>query len=133
MTRSRIELFWTAKNIILQLERFQEKASCIDCAGKQIVLIPYLLSQSPLQLEIMNFILTSNNLLRGCPLSNTSENILGKLPQIWTPPPFLPSLRQFTLCPISREGKILKVSAPQEILANIGLAAKYDNNVRLKH
>ena len=25
----------------------------------------------------------------------------------------------------------MKVSAPQQILANIGLAAKYDNNVRL--
>ena len=66
-------------------------------------------------------------------LSETSENILGKHPQIWQPPSLSPSLRQFTLCPISREGKILKVSAPQEILANIGLAAKYGNNVRLKH
>ena len=47
--------------------------------------------------------------------------------------PIPSSLRQFTLCPISREGKILKVSAPEEILANIGLAAKYGNNLRLKH
>ena len=51
--------------------------------------------------------------------------------QIWHQPPLFCPLPQFTLCPISREGKILKVSAPQEILANIGLAAKYDNNVRL--